>query len=123
MCRRANVQTFWMAEQLGFQVIQARAQFLPPSVDADSVEEVRAGLGYFDLTASLEAHETTVQQLTDILPTVTSARAMNWQASAPVIVDHCQTLRNITLSNLDRDAVMAALRQDADAQLGVRGGW
>jgi hypothetical protein len=124
MCRRAVTMTFWMAEQLGFQVIQAKAQFLPPdTIDPQAVQEVRNGLGYFDLTQGDDAHPFVVWQLQNPIPDVASVRADRWAASAPVLVDFFRTLRDTQLSNEDREKTMIGLRAAASSALGVRGGW
>jgi hypothetical protein len=124
MCRRVVTMTFWMAEQLGFQVIQAKAQFLPPdTIDAEAVQEVRRGLGYFDLTQSVEPHSFVVYQLQTTIPTVASTRASRWADSAPLLVEFFRTLRDTHLSNADREATMNELRAMAAEELRVRGGW
>jgi hypothetical protein len=123
MCRRANVQTFWMAGQLGFQVIQARAQFLPDSIKPELVQEVRTGLGYFDLTQSMGAHRPVVEQFTTTIPAVAAERAEQWSSSAPALHDHFQTLRDPGLSQAQRNQAMVELRQAAEDELRVRGGW
>jgi hypothetical protein len=114
MCRRANVQTFWMAGQLGFQVIQARAQFLPETIEREPVEEVRHGLGYLDLTRSLEAYPPVVEQLTTTIPSVAAARAEQWALSAPPLVGYFDVLRDPALSQADRTQAMDELRQEAE---------
>jgi hypothetical protein len=123
MCRRANAQTFWMAAQLGFQVLEARAQFLPTNLDSRAVDEVRRELGYFDLTQTEGSHPAIIHQLTNAIPPIAGVRATTWGVSAPLLIDHFETLRDPTLPNADRDAAMAELREAANEALDIRGGW
>lgn len=48
ICRRAHPTLFWMAQQLGFVVIELEAQFAG-DVPADSLDEVRTELAFSDL--------------------------------------------------------------------------
>lgn len=57
ICRRRHIQTFYMAKDLGFMVLELHRQFLLPSADytEEDVDDVRRGIGLWYLTVHRSA--------------------------------------------------------------------
>jgi hypothetical protein len=123
VCRRAHITARRMAEDLGFFVISAQAQFVAWPRDADErfLEEVREGLGYFDLTTGLGAHPRTVGALARALPTVAIRSAERWRHFAPELHTSFRTLR-LEFPQPERTRYMQTLRAHAKS-LGADKPW
>jgi hypothetical protein len=95
ICRRSNITTFRMAEELGFFVLAARRQFIdwPEGEDARLLEEVRTELGYEDLTIRDGNDDDVTGYLARAVPKVALRSIRQWEHFGPALLDHFRTLR------------------------------
>jgi hypothetical protein len=124
ICRRAHITLFRMAKDLGFFVIDTRRQYILPRVPEEEVVEVRAGLGFLDLTRQDTADERVVRRLTQTLPGYALDRADRWRETAEMDI---ASLFGLLWRGHDtmRSGLMNDLRelvQDSSA-LDLEGGW
>jgi hypothetical protein len=126
VCRRAHDTTFKMAEDLGFFIAQARAQFLLPlaEVEPTHLEEVRRGLMFDDLRLQGDAYPHLVRLLVRTVPTYVRKAAPRWAAAAPKLAAYFQFLRTDRLAQGERHLpTMNELRREARTLPFAKGGW
>jgi hypothetical protein len=120
-CRMAHKTTFWMAQQLGFVVIDMGIQFAG-DINEEELLEVRNELHFQDLARGHGPSLRIRDRLTDTLPRTSRAVAQQWAAttSDPSMAELIPKLRRTT--GVGRDGLMADLRY-ANSHMGRRGGW
>lgn len=129
VCRRAHTTAFRMALDLGFHIVELRAQFLPElsTIPEDQVVDVRKGLGYLDLRRyTTRPFKGAVKLTSNVLPKVAAARVKRWRevgSGMPVVV--FAGLRDHRSTNINPRNLLHALRLGARTALGAdaRGGW
>lgn len=123
ICRAAHPTAFWMASQLGFLIIDMRAQFIGTRVDDEPFMEVRTELFFTDLYLGDGPSLRVRDRLAKHLPKTIHLVATEWAAttSSPM-ADYFATLRSGKLPRNDRNQLMEDLRQLNKAR-GKRGGW
>lgn len=123
VCRRAHPTAFYMAKQLGFLVIEMRAQFLGDTLAEDEVNEVRNELGFTDLYRSAGPSLPVRDRLSKHLPPVIVQFADTWTATTGDS-DICDVLTQLNrrISGHERKFVVNDLR-NAHAAIGGSGGW
>lgn len=121
MCRRAHPTTFWIAQQLGFIVIDMNRQ-LTGDVNEAELLEVRNELHFNDLYAGHGPSVRVRDRFTRTIPKDTASIAQQWleSASDPTITDLIGKIRYARYA--DRDVLVADLRA-ANLAIGRRGGW
>jgi hypothetical protein len=122
-CRKAHATTFWMAQQLGFVVVEMNRQYAGDVVE-DDLMEVRNELYFGDLTRGSEPSIRVQDRLRKTLPPRCEKIAGVWRNTcvAPGLVDVFHQLR-YTKKFYERATLVEQLRSAARNQLGVRGGW
>jgi hypothetical protein len=123
VCRRAHDWLFWMAKDLGFLVHAAKRQFLtlPPKTEVRYLDEIKAGLGFTDLTVATAAEPKRIESLfTGTLPKTARATAVRWAAVGSKLTAHFATLRK-KIKPWERKPALAALRTDAEIALDQAG--
>jgi hypothetical protein len=129
VCRRAHTTTFNMAQQLGFFVVETRAQFLlnTSSVRADHVQEVDNELGFSDLVLVspnvLTPSQSLVRRFAVVLPRYAARTAERLVRSAPIIAKFSGALRRDTLADNVRRNTFTALHSAAEDLPDFDGGW
>jgi hypothetical protein len=124
VCRKAQITTFYMANQLGFLVIEMGAQYVGPNVPEPALLEVRAELGFSDLRLgngpSVRVHD----RLNKHFPPIIHDYALKWAETAldPNIAPLLTRCGQRRTSAQDRFALLAQLRQ-LNEQKGNIGGW
>lgn len=95
VCRRAHTTAMYMAQDLGFQVMQTYTQFILPRHDLDSahIEEVRQELGYLDLLVHDIDHSSLTKPLSGSMLQVASVRSQRWAQTAPALGQLFHALR------------------------------
>jgi hypothetical protein len=78
VCRRAHKTTIWMAQKLGFFVIETKRQYLG-DVDTEALAEVQMGLHLTYLTAGSAPDPTVTTRMRDVVPLHASNYAIRWQ--------------------------------------------
>lgn len=123
ICRRAHPTAFYMAKQLGFLVIEMRAQFLGDTLTEDEVNEVRNELGFSDLYRNTGPSRAVRDSLSKHLPPVISQFADTWTQTVDDS-DICDVLSQLNrrLTGTERKFIVNDLRQ-AHAAIGGSGGW
>jgi hypothetical protein len=88
-------------------------------------EGIVLDLGWWDLLEWLRSLRPTRRKnrARASIPSVAAARAEQWALSAPPLVGYFDVLRDPALSQADRTQAMDELRQEAEDELRVRGGW
>lgn len=114
VCRRAHYTLFVMARQLGFFVLDAHAQFVPPSSEDETqrVEEIRRELGY-DLRWHAGPYRPFVGRLTRAIPDYAKTAPTRWKVTAPALVDWFAALRHDS-QQPERGQTMTELRSAAE---------
>jgi hypothetical protein len=117
-CRRYAYDTIRMGKDLGFYVIGFERQFVLPHVelDRDHFQEVRAELGYLDLSTDMEAPERLVTQL-ETLPKYAQGNAERWKAVGSKMLSYYERLKR-RLNDANRRATMDELRDAVLAETG-----
>lgn len=123
VCRRAAYNTFTMAKAFGFYVADAKAQFLPRREDVTptAVQEVRAGLGYEDLTQEVKPNRLLTAHFGRSFPKVVSRAARDWAVYGPEYIDYFDRLRDPAIPRLERAALADDLERTAASILGEEG--
>lgn len=123
VCRRAHKTTYWMAQQLGFMVIEMNTQFAG-NVDEKDLDEVRNELRLTDLRVGTGPSLRVRDRVADTLPRVATTIADRWtksmqnediEAAIKLAYGHRRQERQ-RLRAVDRLRV-------ANDQAGNRGGW
>jgi hypothetical protein len=124
VCRRHAHTARVMAGELGFVVIQAKAQFIAYPSDAaqEHLTQVRNELGYDDLTTDLGPHPRTVGALERVLPQIALRQSERWAHFGPALLDEFQVLRRDNIPQPHRTYLMAALRESV-RRLGGEVAW
>ncbi len=128
VCRRSHRTTGRMAKQLGFAVLDMRAQPVswPADDDLRLVEEVRKELAYDLLPVPSERHrvpslDRLVGGLTLALPTIADRSAQTWATVGSQLSRVYRSIRNAP-TGAARLSLVDHLRFEAGA-LGAEGGW
>lgn len=123
VCRRHHITAQWMAAELGFFVVSARAQFIRYPADAEVrlLDEVRDELGYTDLTTDLGPNDEVRGYLARGLPKIANRSAERWSHFGPALKDHFRTLRR-EIDQPERSRYMEDLRE-AVRRLGGEARW
>jgi hypothetical protein len=122
ICRRHHITTQWMAKQLGFFVIAAKAQFIDwPDDDERLLEEVRVELGYLDLINTNAANDEIRGYISRGLPKIIATSFQRWQHFGPQLKPYFDALRR-EVQQPSRTHLMRDFRAAAKA-LGADGGW
>lgn len=113
VCRRSHVTTTWMAQKLGFYVINTKTQTAPASLAGDDLEEVRTELGYTDLKPyEGTPHPALVNHFATTLQSVAERTAERWHQAAHEFGHYFRALNDKKLRNAERHRLTAEL-QDA----------
>lgn len=127
VCRRRQYTTLNLGKEFGFYPFEATRQYLVPASDIDPahVQEVRDGLGFTDLTMSVDADAQLVQALGRVVPREALGIAKRWQDVGVTFEDDFDALRDPHLSDRARKATVDGMRKAAREMLGddMRGGW
>lgn len=124
ICRAAHKTAFWMASQLGFLIIDMRAQFVGTRIDEEPFLEVRNELFFTDLYLGDGPSLRVRDRLTKHIPKTIQPSAEKWAvtAASEPLSDLFTTLRSNRLPPAARNEYMSALR-DLNKKLGRSGGW
>jgi hypothetical protein len=125
ICRRAHPIAFAMAKDLGFYIIQTRAQYILPlaEVDVESIQEVNTELGFGDLIRTQDPARVLTRRFETELQHSAARRAERFSRSTPILARYARTLRDSGLDSGTRKALMRQLRAAARALPEVEGGW
>lgn len=124
ICRRRSYFLWQMGKELGFFPIEVRSQYVLPRspVEPKALEEVRHGLGYFDLKMTEEAEPRLIQALTTSLPSQAAAYAERWRACGPALKEYFEQLRDYMAPG-DRTAIMEDFRDEVRHLPDCEGRW
>lgn len=123
--RRINHTLRFLAQRLGFKVLETRQQYIR-AVSDDELADIRTELGFMDLMRIEDG--TTRPELRrffrEALPVKALEYAANWRTT---VIDHeldefFRLLRDARLRYTDREDLMTHFRATM-AELGYRGGW
>jgi len=123
ICRRAHPTAFWMAQQLGFMIIDMELQFVGHPIDEHEqahFDEVRVELHFNDLRLGKGPSVRVTDRFAKVIPTHASAMASTWMRT--VANDEIRTLIAPlrTAKHAERTALMDELRH-AVTRAGHRG--
>lgn len=123
ICRRREHRTFAMAKQLGFYVIQYRAQFVRPVSDVNKVhfEEIRQELGYTDLVLD-EAPNNALLRALENLPQYAENLASLWQSTGSMLDHHYGQMRKPNPTSPRQD-LLTEMKDDLRAKGTKIAGW
>lgn len=124
ICRRRSYFTWQMGKELGFFPIEIHSQYVLPraAVEPQAFEEVRHGLGYFDLKMTEDAEPRLIQALTTSLPNHAERYAERWRVCGPPLKDYFEQLREY-VPPPDRAAVMEDFRDEVRHLPDCEGRW
>ena len=127
VCRRAHNNTFQMAKDLGFFVVETRDQPILPhsTVTADAVAEVRDELGY-SLVQTEDALPLITNAFREVLPKFGRTSAARWAPVAAALAEIPDTLRRLRDDKLrpkERDEEMDTFHKAIMQVEGVTGRW
>ena len=125
ICRRRHITTLYMAQDLGFFVIEVKKQWLAPSNQYSSRElmEVRNELGYEFLSVAAGPDPLLVKILRETLPGRAEAAAERWSAVGARFGAEYAVIVNDRLPATTRRASFEKLRAGVMRSVGARGGW
>jgi hypothetical protein len=124
VCRKAQITTFYMAQQLGFLVIEMGAQFVGTHATESAVRDVRNGLGFVDLRhgngPSVRVHD----RLNKHYPPILQQYASTWAQTAldNDIAARISRCGQRSTSARERFALLDEVRR-RNLENGNRGGW
>lgn len=119
--RKARKTTFWMAQQLGFVVIDMGIQFAG-EVGEEELLEVRSALHFHDLAHGHGPSLRVRDRLTDTSPRISQDTAAQWPATCSDLQMAVIITRLRRATPGQHHALMAELRE-VNTGLGRRGGW
>jgi hypothetical protein len=130
VCRRLQVTTAWMAQQMGFHVIETKTQYVRPVVaekDDDArrkFEEVNQELG-FNLTTHEDEVAPMISQFADTLPRRMGNASERWRtvAAHPRVPDLLAQLRDDEIPDDSRHGYLEELGQSVQEATGEDVGW
>jgi hypothetical protein len=124
VCRRKHIQSLWMANDLGFAVIEVKRQFLLPSAEytPEDVEQVRAALG-FDLHIANGPYPLLVDILNTTLPPRAEAMGTRWRQFGSAFGDMYDVLADDEVEEEDRADVLDELRAANAQHPETEAGW
>ncbi|HVA09880.1 MAG TPA: hypothetical protein VNG12_24410, partial [Acidimicrobiales bacterium] len=103
VCRRAQYTTFRRAKTFGFLVVETRRQpIVWRDTDERLLDEVRAELGYVDLTTDLAPPPALLNLLNQTIPANALEIAERWRERGATLPHHYDALRRRTMSDNDR---------------------
>lgn len=115
VCRRAHDQVRWMGKQLGFIVVETKANFIG-TVDEHDAQEVRAELQFIDLKVGAEPSNAMVKTFASTIPRYAAQYADTWRTrcldpafAAPM------TVLGSSRDDEERDDAMEELLEAAEA--------
>lgn len=122
VCRRAHESTIWMAKQLGFMVVETKAQFAGP-VDQGELDEVRNELHFTDLKAGHAANKYMTKQLYETAPRIAPTYSSTWAQTLadPFVLGHLQQAAQRRLPLSQRKALLAKIETHLGRTPGNRG--
>jgi len=129
VCRRAHRTTFLMAAQLGFFVVDAKAQFLLQVQDVrpEHVEQVRRELGFRDLVliapSSTQSSSSMRRRFEVVIPSVAARSAERFAQSASIVTKVSATLRKDSLTDVQRRRAFERLHTASEELPDFAGGW
>lgn len=125
ICRRRHITTLYMAQDLGFFVIEVKRQWLARSDQYSERElsEVRNELGYEFLTVAGGADPLLVKVLRDTLPMRAQAAAARWASVGAQFGAEYSVITNDRLPAAMRHETLERLRAGASNFAGLKGGW
>ncbi|MFI6100803.1 hypothetical protein ACIA8G_35085 [Lentzea sp. NPDC051213] len=122
VCRRAHITAFWMAQQLGFMIVDMELQYIGnPDLDKpEHFDEVRVELHFDDLRVGTGPSLRTKDRLIKVLPDHATNMALAWMETVAneEIAELIPQLR--TASYFERNELMEQLR-DAVKRAGHKG--
>lgn len=115
VCRRAHAQVRWMAQQLGFMVVETKANFIG-TVDEPDAQEVRIELQFVDVKVGAEPSGALIKTFATTIPRYAAQYADTWRTrcldptfAAPM------TLLGTSRDDGERDDAMEELLEAAEA--------
>jgi hypothetical protein len=121
VCRKAHKTTFWMAQQLGFVVIDMGIQFAG-DVDEEEIFEVRHELHFQDLARGRGPSLRVRDRLTSTLPRICQDTAVQWKETCLDLEMAVIITRLRRAEARQHEALITDLR-DMNTSMGRRGGW
>lgn len=120
LCRARHFTLLQMSHDLGFRVINTRKQFilLNSSVRLPILRSVQTDLGFSDLVPYEQTADAGVTKALTLLPREAQSMAPTWRRIGSALLDHYRELRQETLSDPDRRAILADLRVATSGLLG-----
>lgn len=115
VCRRAHDQVRWMGQQLGFMVVETKANFIG-TVDEHDAQEVRTELQFVDLKVGAEPSRAMIKTFAVTIPRWAAHYAGTWRARCqdPSFADPMAVLAS-SRDDAERDDAMEELLEAAEA--------
>ncbi|SDT00681.1 hypothetical protein SAMN04488543_2827 [Friedmanniella luteola] len=115
VCRRAHAQVRWMGQQLGFMVIETKANFIG-TVDERDAREVRTELQFIDLKVGAEPSKAMIKTFAATIPRWAAHYASTWRTRChdPSFADPMAVLAS-SRDDAERDDAMEELLEASEA--------
>jgi hypothetical protein len=125
ICRRKSIMTMWMAQDLGFFVIELKRQFMQPSKEytAEEIAEVKDELGFEFLSVGDGPDLLLGRILIGTLPSRATEFASRWRERGAQFEAEYRVLMDDELDVKERDDALARLRDKAARLPDASGGW
>jgi hypothetical protein len=123
ICRKAHTTTYYMAQQLGFFIIEMGVQFVGNRVDETAILEVRKELAFSDLRSGTGPSLRVRDRLSKNIPPYASHYATTWAETAldPDMSSRLSRLRR-PLRHHQRTNLLNEIRS-INRAMGRNGGW
>ncbi|SEF29275.1 hypothetical protein SAMN05421837_104618 [Amycolatopsis pretoriensis] len=125
ICRKAHYRARQLAKDLGFLIFETHDQYVLPSerLQLDHVEEVRAELGFADLTVTDQANPRLVDWLSGTVHREAPKFATRWMDFGRHHIGIYAALRDERLRWRQRTPWLEALHAAVEANFDTAGGW